>query len=266
MRWSSAFSIFILSFLFLAIVTNGLKHDNYRADARDIERRQEASATDEETTPTETPESSSSSSETPTPTPTTSEEEEEPTPTPTTSSTSTSSTSTSSREEPTLTTPEDPEPTTSEEEEDPTPTTEPEEDPTKPPSSSFVIITKTITSGNSKIPQEETSYLPAPTSEPGLGEDEENKESSGLSTQTRNIIIGVVVGVGGAIILGGLAVVYYRLRRKRNARGPGDDDDLMHAGTAVGSHSHENSNASSPFKSTLDQYHNPGPVNPASNF
>lgn len=233
------------------------------------------SATDEETTPTETPESSSSSSsETPTPTPTTSEEEEEPTPTPTTSSTSTSSTSTSSSEEPTLTTPEDPKPTTSEkeeeEEEEPTPTTEPEEEPeeepTKPPSSSFVIITKTITSGNTKIPQEETSFIPAPTSAPGLGEDEENKESSGLSTQTRNIIIGVVVGVGGAIILGGLAVVYYRLRRKRNARGPDDDVDLMHAGTAVGSHSHENSNASSPFKSTLDQYHNPGPVNPASNF
>lgn len=264
MRWSSAFSIFLLSFLFLAIATNGLKHD-----ARDIERRQDASATgDDDAIPSETPETSSSSSETPTPT-TSTEDEETPTPPPSTSSSSTSSTSTSSEEEPPETsTPPDPEPTTSEEE-DPTPTTKEEEEedkPTKRPTSSFVIVTKTVTSGSLLIPQEETSFVPGPTSEPGLGEDEGSQESSGLSTQTRNIIIGVVVGVGGAIILGGIAVVYYRLRRKRNARGPGDDDDLMHAGTAVGSHSHENSTSSSPFKSTLDQYHNPGPVNPASNF
>jgi len=90
-----------------------------------------------------------------------------------------------------------------------------------------------------------------------------------LSTANKNIIIGVVVGVGGAIILGGIAVVAWRLRRRRNSRGPGDEDDLMHSGTAVGSSSHETSTvgtANSPFKTTLDQYHNPGPVNQASNF
>lgn len=107
-----------------------------------------------------------------------------------------------------------------------------------------------------------------PTSPPELGGDGEgSSDSSGLSDKTRNTIIGVVVGVGGAIILGGLAVVIYRLRRNRN-RGQDDHDDLMHAGAAVGAHSHENSTAStSPFKSTLDQYHSPGGrVNPSSNF
>ena len=87
-----------------------------------------------------------------------------------------------------------------------------------------------------------------------------------MSTANKNIIIGVVVGVGGAIILGGIAVVAWRLRRGRNSRGPGDEDDLMNSGTAVGSSSHETSTVGSPFKTTLDQYHNPGPVNQASNF
>lgn len=86
-----------------------------------------------------------------------------------------------------------------------------------------------------------------------------------MSPTTRNTIIGVVVGVGGAIILGGLAIVFFRLRRKRNANADDDDDDLIQTGAAVGSQTHE-APGSSPFKSTLDQYHKPGAVNPASNF
>jgi hypothetical protein len=128
-----------------------------------------------------------------------------------------------------------------------------------------VTITRSVTQGDQVFPTVETSVsLPTPT--PGPANDDNDNGSPGISTNTRNIIIGVVVGVGGAIILGGLAVVIYRLRRRRSARGPGDDDDLMQAGTAVGANGNETSTTSSPFKSTLDQYHNPGPVNPASNF
>lgn len=75
------------------------------------------------------------------------------------------------------------------------------------------------------------------------------------------------MGVVGAILLGGLAAVAWRFRR-RNRRPAEDDDDLM--GGAPGSAGREktsNGSDSSPFKSTLEQYHNPnGMVNTASNF
>ena len=80
----------------------------------------------------------------------------------------------------------------------------------------------------------------------------------------------MVVGIGGAIILGGLAVVAWRIwGRKRHV---GDDDnDLMDSHPGSSSHEKTSSvNDNSPFKSTLDQYHTPhgppGPVNTASNF
>jgi hypothetical protein len=91
--------------------------------------------------------------------------------------------------------------------------------------------------------------------------------SSGLKTSQRNIIIGVVVGIGGAILLGGLAVVLYRLRRKEN---PVDEDDLMRRdGSPLAETRREplQGAGTSPFRATLDQYHNrTGPVNAASNF
>lgn len=95
--------------------------------------------------------------------------------------------------------------------------------------------------------------------------------SSGLSQSSKRVIIGVVVGVGGAIVIGAIALVAWRIwGRKRNAQGADDDDDLINAGTAVGSASREKAPSpgagSTPFRATLDQYHNPGPVNAASNF
>lgn len=78
----------------------------------------------------------------------------------------------------------------------------------------------------------------------------------------------MVVGVGGAILVGGLALVIWRINKKRNAQYGDDDDDLM-SGTAVGSGPREKAPSpgmgGTPFKSTLDQYHT-GPVNAASNF
>ena len=108
------------------------------------------------------------------------------------------------------------------------------------------------------------------TAAPGLAGGDSDSNNSGLSSSSKRIIIGVVVGIGGAIILGGLAVVAWRIwGRKRNV---GDDDnDLM--GSHPGSSGHEKTSSVSgntPFKSTLDQYHSPhsppGPVNTASNF
>jgi hypothetical protein len=80
----------------------------------------------------------------------------------------------------------------------------------------------------------------------------------------------VVVGVGGAIVLGGLFIVAWRIwgRKKREEEG----DGLM--GFRTGSAGHEKTSSVSgtaqanPFQSTLENYHNPARnnVNASSNF
>lgn len=105
-----------------------------------------------------------------------------------------------------------------------------------------------------------------PVAEPSLNSDK-SSGSSGVSSSDKKIIIGVVVGVGGAILIGALGLVFWRIHKKRNGQF-GDEDDLM-GGTAVGSNPREKAPSpanNTPFKNTLDQYHNPGPVNAASNF
>jgi len=101
------------------------------------------------------------------------------------------------------------------------------------------------------------------TSAPGLNGGSGANGSSGLSSSSKKIIIGVVVGIGGAILLGALAVVGWRIwGKKRNAEG---DDDIYDPNDT----SKDRSNASSeisPFKQALDQYHQPSQVNTSSNF
>jgi len=77
----------------------------------------------------------------------------------------------------------------------------------------------------------------------------------------------VVVGIGGAILLAGLAIVAFRIWGRR--RHDVDEDDLMTDPASAkekSSGSVGGSTPLNPFKKTLDQYHNPGPVNTASNF
>jgi len=111
-----------------------------------------------------------------------------------------------------------------------------------------------------------TSTPVAEASSPSLNGDK-SSGSSGVSSSDKKIIIGVVVGVGGAILIGALGLVFWRIHKKRNEQ-YGDEDDLM-GGTAVGTGPREKApspTGNTPFKNTLDQYHNPGPVNAASNF
>lgn len=81
-------------------------------------------------------------------------------------------------------------------------------------------------------------------------------------------IIGVVVGIGGALLFGGLAIVAWRLKRKN--KNPVDEDDLMRregSPLAAGREMHTTTPEQSPFKTTLDQYHKPpGVVSASSNF
>jgi len=106
------------------------------------------------------------------------------------------------------------------------------------------------------------------TSTPGLADDgKKNDSGSGLSPQSRNTIIGVVVGVGGAIILGGLAFVAFRIwgRKKQQE----ENDGLMDygsVGTAEKPDTVGSQSGRTPFQSTLESYHAPGQVNQAANF
>jgi len=137
-------------------------------------------------------------------------------------------------------------------------------------------VTTIITvSGGSTISQVvTTSALVAVTSgssqstgAPSLDANNGSSGSSGLSSSQKSVIIGVVVGVGGAILLGGLAFVAWRIwvRKRRSTT---DDDDLMDSNRgSLGREKTGSVSGNSPFRATLDQYHNPaGPVNTASNF
>lgn len=91
-----------------------------------------------------------------------------------------------------------------------------------------------------------------------------------MPAQTRNTIIGVVVGIGGAILIGAIGMVAFRIwgRRKHSE----EDDGLMSYDlSSNGFEKHEASNSISnsqrtPFQSTLENYHQPSGVNPSSNF
>ncbi|KAJ6018836.1 hypothetical protein N7499_009982 [Penicillium canescens] len=143
---------------------------------------------------------------------------------------------------------------------------------TEPPSTTQTPVVKTITSyetrsGSTVANVMTTTSTPvSDATSPSLNGDK-SSGSSGVSSSDKKIIIGVVVGVGGAILIGALGLVFWRIHKKRNEQF-GDEDDLM-GGTAVGSGPREKAPSpagNTPFKNTLDQYHNPGPVNAASNF
>lgn len=86
-----------------------------------------------------------------------------------------------------------------------------------------------------------------------------------MSTQTRNTVIGVVVGVGGAIVLCGLAFVAWRIWGRKKI--PDENDNLMDYGSTAEKPDTGNSmSGRTPFQSTLESYHAPTQVNTASNF
>jgi hypothetical protein len=89
-----------------------------------------------------------------------------------------------------------------------------------------------------------------------------------MSTKTRNTVIGVVVGIGGAAILGGLFIVAWRIwgRPKKED----ETDGLMGGYHDNNINAEKNGSvsgaAANPFQSTLENYHQPGRMNPSANF
>ncbi|CAK7562903.1 MAG: hypothetical protein SEPTF4163_000759 [Sporothrix epigloea] len=144
---------------------------------------------------------------------------------------------------------------------------------TKPVSTSTFLTTVTKSDGSTTAV--ETVATTTPTS--ALSSSQGNNKTSGMSAQTRNIIIGVVVGVGGAVILAVLGLVALRIRRQKQAARDGNgmnDYDPNYGNVPVGALEKTEGGAAaaggvpgrSPFQSTLESYHTSTPVNTASNF
>lgn len=109
-----------------------------------------------------------------------------------------------------------------------------------------------------------TSLIPTNTASPV---DDTPEKSDGMTPQTRKTVIGVVVGVGGAIFLALVFIVFWKFwGRRRSARRAAahEDDALMMTSPGEKSDAQSGSN---PFQSTLESYHAPQrPVNASSNF
>ncbi|KAJ4310152.1 hypothetical protein N0V84_011121 [Fusarium piperis] len=152
----------------------------------------------------------------------------------------------------------------------------------QPVTSTFIdVVTRTNSDGN----LETMTTTSVTTSTPGLSSDG-NDSSSGMSPKTRNTVIGVVVGIGGAIVVGALGVVAWRIwgRKKHNDEADGlmdFDETTNNSGhginstngayrsvekTEPGSIGSAGGPGRSPFQATLDNYHQPAQVNASSNF
>ncbi|KAI4085852.1 MAG: hypothetical protein LQ348_007767 [Seirophora lacunosa] len=133
-----------------------------------------------------------------------------------------------------------------------------------------ITISGTSTETNvytrSRLVPASTSFTTQST-EPSLDTSDGGSSKSSLDPSQKRIVIGVVVGIGGAILIGGIVVVAWRIWGRKGR--PNDDDNEL-VDSHPGSADHEKRSSisgQSPFRTTLDQYHNHGgPVNTASNF
>ncbi|KAJ8121936.1 hypothetical protein ONZ43_g1738 [Nemania bipapillata] len=239
------------------------------APSSDVTSSSPPSSTSSSSSPT-----SSSQSTTTTDEPTTSST---PTPTSSSSSSSRSSASTTSSNTGPITTAPSSTPTTSssptstEGDSNPDTTKDTKSSTTAKPvtQTQTVFYTSTDNSGQTHVGSSESVVV----STPGLtGGGSSSGGSSGISPQVRSTIIGVTVGVGGAIILAAGGILYWRLRNKR--RSQEENEELISYGAGfAGPGTAEKSEASgptasarSPFQSTLETYHAPTQTNAASNF
>ncbi|KAF2742397.1 hypothetical protein M011DRAFT_412659 [Sporormia fimetaria CBS 119925] len=138
----------------------------------------------------------------------------------------------------------------------------------------FTTVIKTVTNGQTMdvtstgqrtdvftTGQAVSTEMPLPQNGDG------DSGSGGLSDSNKKIIGGVVGGVGGAILLGGIAIVLWRVYGRKNRVSEDDDDIMANTGAALGDKPTSSGTGQSPFQSHLEQYHNPGGrPNAAANF
>ncbi|KAG5927034.1 hypothetical protein E4U42_002683 [Claviceps africana] len=127
------------------------------------------------------------------------------------------------------------------------------------------VVTQILSNGSTAIVTTTTRT----TSTPGLSSSD--GEATGMTTKTRNTVIGLVVGIGGAIVVGALGLVAWRIwGRKKHSE---EHDVLMEYDLSSPGAAEKSERGSSvagtqrtPFQSTLENYHQPTQVNPSSNF
>jgi hypothetical protein len=140
---------------------------------------------------------------------------------------------------------------------------------TAEPITSTTVVVVTATDGS--VSSSTSVSVSTPT--PGLSEADNGNGSSGMSSTTRKTIIGVVVGVGGAIVLAVAGLFAWRIWGRKKA-GEENDGLMSYNNGAEGKSEVGGLNAGStitgstrsPFQSTLESYHAPSNVNASSNF
>ncbi|KAG6010446.1 hypothetical protein E4U21_006447 [Claviceps maximensis] len=129
------------------------------------------------------------------------------------------------------------------------------------------VITSILSNGSKAIVTTTTKT----TSTPDLSSAE--GETTGMTSKTRNTVIGVVVGIGGAIVVAALGLVAWRIWGRKKHSEEHDvlmDYDMSSSPGAAEKSERGSSSAGgtqrTPFQSTLEDYHQPSQVNPSSNF
>ncbi|KAM7208845.1 hypothetical protein V8F20_000723 [Naviculisporaceae sp. PSN 640] len=204
--------------------------------------------------PSSTPAPPKPSSQPPPPKP--SEPSTPPAPDTTSKTTPPPDTPTSNKPNPPISTPTQPPPA------DTTPPPNPDNQEPSKPVIKTIISYETVTNSDGSFSTKSSEVVTTAT--PGLAENNNGGSGSGMTEETRNTVIGVVVGVGGAIILIALGFVAWRIwGRKKN-----QDEGLMDYSTPNDGKSEVGGSMSgrTPFQSTLESYHAPTQVNQAANF
>ncbi|OLL23243.1 hypothetical protein NEOLI_004954 [Neolecta irregularis DAH-3] len=88
-----------------------------------------------------------------------------------------------------------------------------------------------------------------PSPEATLSTPSSSTASSGISAKTRNTVIGITVGIGGAALLAIIAIVSWRIKSHK------EEPESVHSSPEIDR-----------FKDAVDQYHRPRTLNPSSNF
>jgi hypothetical protein len=101
------------------------------------------------------------------------------------------------------------------------------------------------------------------TSTPNLVSSGSTGGFTGLSDGSKKIIGGVVGGVGGAILLGGIALVCWRIWGRRQT--PSGDDDYGSAGS-LNRENGQSGQLTADTEDPLQRYQTPGKPNAAANF
>ncbi|KAG6016282.1 hypothetical protein E4U43_003965 [Claviceps pusilla] len=129
------------------------------------------------------------------------------------------------------------------------------------------IVTSTLSDGSKAIV---TSIIKT-TSTPVISHDD--VETTGMTTKTRNTVIGLVVGIGGAVVVGALGLVAWRIWGRKRHDEEHDvlmDYDMSTSPPPPAEKSERGGSAGgaqrTPFQSTLENYHQPNKVNASFNF